>query len=92
MNTSTINTRVNKEVKEKATKVLDKLGLTMSQAITLYLNQIILTNGIPFELHVPTEKTRKAMEEALYIESHPEDFKSYSKVAELLEDYNSEGN
>ena len=85
MNTATINTRVNKEVKEKATKILDRLGLTMSQAITLYLNQIIYTNGIPFDLYVPTKETEDAIEEALYIESHPDDYKSYTKVAELIE-------
>ena len=92
MNTSTINTRVNKEIKDKATKILEKLGLTMSQAITLYLNQIIYTNSIPFDLYVPTEETKKAMEEALYIESHPDEFESFSKVAELVEEYKSENN
>ncbi len=89
MSTSTINTRIDKEVKDKATEVLDKLGLSMSQAITIYLKQIIYTNGIPFDLHVPTDETQSALEEALYIEKHPDKYQGYSKVAELMEDLES---
>lgn len=51
--TSTLNLRVNPEVKKNAEKVLSKLGIPMSTAIDMYLNQIVLTGGIPFPLTVP---------------------------------------
>ncbi len=51
--TATLNLRVNPDVKEKAEAVLSKLGVPMSTAITMYLNQIALTGGIPFSVTLP---------------------------------------
>lgn len=45
---ATLNLRVNPVVKERAEKVLSQLGVPMSTAIDMYLNQISLTGGIPF--------------------------------------------
>lgn len=45
--TATLNLRVNPTVKERAEAVLSKLGVPMSTAIDMYLNQISLTGGIP---------------------------------------------
>lgn len=51
--TATLNVRVNPVVKERAEQVLAKLGVPMSTAIDLYLNQIFLTGGIPFAVTLP---------------------------------------
>lgn len=51
--TATLNLRVNPAVKERAEKVLSKLGVPMSTAIDMYLNQISLTGGIPFAVTLP---------------------------------------
>lgn len=51
--TATLNLRVNPTVKEKAEKVLSQLGIPMSTAIDIYLNQISLTGGIPFSVSLP---------------------------------------
>lgn len=40
-------------VKERAEVVLSKLGVPMSTAIDMYLNQIALTGGIPFAVTLP---------------------------------------
>ena len=48
--TATLNLRVNPTVKEKAEEVLSRLGVPMSTAIDMYLNQISLTGGIPFPI------------------------------------------
>jgi len=48
--TATLNLRVNPTVKERAEKVLSQLGVPMSTAIDMYLNQISLTGGIPFSV------------------------------------------
>ena len=45
--TATLNLRVNPTVKEQAEMVLARLGVPMSTAINMYLNQISLTGGIP---------------------------------------------
>lgn len=51
--TATLNLRVNPMVKERAEAVLSRLGVPMSTAIDMYLNQISLTGGIPFAVTLP---------------------------------------
>lgn len=55
--TATLNLRVNPEVKSKAEEVLSQLGIPMSTAIDMYLNQISLTGGIPFSVTLPKAPT-----------------------------------
>ena len=47
---STIQVRIKDSTKKSAKKILDKLGIDMSSAIKIYLHQIVITNGIPFNL------------------------------------------
>ena len=51
--TATLNLRVNPNVKKRAEEVLSRLGVPMSTAIDMYLNQISLTGGIPFAVTLP---------------------------------------
>jgi len=51
--TSNIFTRVEPELKEQAELVLEQLGISMSNAIGLFLRQVVLQRGIPFELKLP---------------------------------------
>jgi len=62
--TATIQTRVDPVVKNNAQIILKKLNMSMSEAISLYLSQITLTNGIPFEIKIPNEVTAKTLEDA----------------------------
>lgn len=57
--TATLNLRVNPVVKSRAEEVLTRLGIPMSTAIDMYLNQISLTGGIPFAVTLP--KTPNAL-------------------------------
>jgi len=47
---TTINLRVNAEVKEQAGEILSSLGLTLSEAFNLLLHQIRIVRGLPFEI------------------------------------------
>ena len=51
--TATLNLRVNPQLKSRAESVLSQLGIPMSTAIDMYLNQIALTGGIPFAVTLP---------------------------------------
>ena len=51
--TSSIYTRVEPELKEQVEQVLTKLGIPMANAINLFLHQIVLHNGIPFDVKIP---------------------------------------
>lgn len=50
---ATLNLRVNPVVKARAESVLAQLGIPMSTAIDMYLNQIALVGGIPFSVTLP---------------------------------------
>ena len=62
--TATIQTRVDPVVKKNAQEVLNKLNITMSEAISMYLSQITLHQGIPFELRIPNDLTAKILTES----------------------------
>jgi DNA-damage-inducible protein J len=62
--TETIRARVEPELKVEAEGILDTLGLSASQAITLFYKQVTLVGGLPFPLRVPNAETRKAMKQA----------------------------
>lgn len=53
--TASIYTRVEPEVKIKAEKILGKMGISMSSAMGMFLNQIVLHRGIPFEMKLPSD-------------------------------------
>ena len=46
--------RVDAGMKEQAERILSQLGLPMSNAINLFLNQVVLRRGLPFEVSLPT--------------------------------------
>ncbi|HCS72730.1 MAG TPA: type II toxin-antitoxin system antitoxin, RelB/DinJ family [Clostridiales bacterium] len=50
---TTLNLRVNPDVKRRAEEVLSQLGMPMSTAIDIYLKQIAMTGGIPFSVTLP---------------------------------------
>ena len=51
--TATLNLRVNPVSKQRAESVLKQLGIPMSTAMDIYLNQIALVGGIPFPVTLP---------------------------------------
>ena len=61
---ATVRARVDEELKYEVEEILKAIGLSTSQAITLFLKRIRYEKGIPFELKVPNAITIKAMEEA----------------------------
>lgn len=62
--TATIQTRVDPVVKNNAQMILKKLNISMSEAISMYLSQITLHNGIPFEIKIPNEVTAITLKDA----------------------------
>lgn len=56
--TATLKLRVNSAIKEQAESILSQLGISMSTAIDMYLNEIILVGGIPFAVTLPKAPER----------------------------------
>lgn len=61
--TSTITTRVEPELKRSAEIVLQSLGVNTTDAITMFLSQVVLQRGLPFEVRLPNATTRAAIAE-----------------------------
>ena len=84
MSTTNLNIRTDKDVKEKAEKIINELGLNMTSAVNIFLRTAIRERGIPFELKldVPNETTIAAIEEGRRMASDPSSPR-YSNIDEL---------
>lgn len=87
-----INIRIEPELKKEAEETLEYLGLTMAEAIKLFLKQVTLTDSIPFKIEKPkyNKETLESMKEAMAMMENPEKYKAYSNVNELMEDLNKD--
>jgi addiction module RelB/DinJ family antitoxin len=54
--TATVFARVEPEVKEQAEIVLERLGIPMSNAVDMFLRQVVIQRGIPFEMKLPANR------------------------------------
>ena len=64
MKTAIINARIKPELKGDVEQILSQLGLTTTQAITIFFEQIRMNKGIPFKLEIPNDETVSAMLDA----------------------------
>jgi len=62
--TSVISARIDPELKGRAENIFNQLGITASQAITLFYKQVELQRGLPFIVKIPNNITTEALEEA----------------------------
>lgn len=62
--TSTLHVRIEDETKEQATVALEAMGLSVSDAVRLFLKRVVADQAFPLELKVPNAATRSAMAEA----------------------------
>lgn len=70
--TTAVYARIDTNLKNNAESILSRLGITPTSAIQMLYSQIILHNGMPFELKIPIQKpiaagslTRKELDEEL---------------------------
>jgi len=61
--TSTIRARVEPDLKKKAEHIFRQLGLTTTQAITLFYKQVELRKGLPFDVAITNEITRQTFDD-----------------------------
>ncbi len=64
LKTTDVRSRIEPEIKDRAIEVLASCGLNLSDAIRLFLRQVVVQQGLPFEVKVPNATTRAAMLEA----------------------------
>ncbi len=80
--TTTISARIDPNTKKQAEQVFRELGLTSSQAITLFYKQVELQQGLPFIVKIPNELTAETLE-AARSRRNPD---SFNTVEDLFDD------
>ena len=63
-NSTMIHDRIDEEIKKKAAKTLDAMGLSLSDAVRVFLVRVIAEKQMPFSLKVPNAETLSSMAEA----------------------------
>lgn len=92
--TTAISVQIDKADKEKATEILQKLGVSMSGLINMTIKQVIMRGSIPFDVSLPQEEydiykyfseeeleaTAKELE---YMKTHLDEYPSYDNREDL---------
>ncbi len=58
------NVYLDSEMKEQAKNIFKKYGVSLSDAINMFLTQSVMERGLPFEMKIPNNETINAIEEA----------------------------
>lgn len=61
---SMLHVRVDEDVKEQATQALSAMGISISEAVRIFLKRVVTDQAFPLELKVPNAVTRAAMQES----------------------------
>lgn len=83
---SNINIRIDADKKAKAQELFSSLGMDMSTAINIFIQQAIDFNGIPFVIRKYNAETEAAFAEVEEMKKHPDLYKGYTDIDELFED------
>ncbi len=83
--TEMIRARVEPDLKHDAETVFSKLGLSPTEAITLFYKQVTLQHGLPFEVRIPNTETLEAMRQA----REKDGLTKYDGVDDLMADFDN---
>lgn len=62
--TTMVHVRVDESIKNQATETLASMGLTVSDAVRVFLTRVVAEQQLPFAIQAPNASTRAAMREA----------------------------
>lgn len=86
---SKLSMSIDSQLQDQVEHILNTLGLTLPQAILLFLKQIELQQGLPFAVTIPqsvfntpNSETLAALQEAQY----PEQLPTFDTLEELYKD------
>lgn len=86
LKTTDVRSRVEPGLKDRASEVLAECGLNLSDAIRLFLHQVVARQGLPFEVRTPNAVTVVAMNEARSMGRA-----SFNSAQELFDDLEKAG-
>ena len=80
---ATVHARIEPKTKKKAEGVLKKLGMSPTEAIRLFYNQICLRGGIPFPVLIPNETTKETLKKS----RQEKDVQSFGSTEEMFDSW-----
>ena len=88
LKTANFNMRMESQKKLDAENLFQTLGMTLPQAVNMFISQSLLVGGLPFEARVPrfNRETEEAMRASLAIASGKTKAKSYASADELFKE------
>ena len=60
---SRTNIYLDVNIKDQAKEIFNQYGLSLSQAVNIFLTQSVLNRGIPFNIKIPNDETLQAMKD-----------------------------
>ena len=60
----TTSIKLDVDIKNKAKEIFKELGITMGEAVNIFLSQVALQKGLPFDVKIPNKETQRVIEEA----------------------------
>lgn len=90
--TASLNIRIDPETKAGVENLFGSFGITVTDAVNMFLHQSLMVGGLPFELKQPkyNSETETAIREARDIAAGKIKAKSFHSVADLIEDLNND--
>ncbi len=64
MSSTMVHIRIDETIKQQASETLQAMGLTLSDAVRVFLTRVVADKQIPFDLRAPNSDTLTAMKEA----------------------------
>ena len=91
--TANLNIRIEPETKKMAEELFKTFGISVTDAVNIFLHQSLLVGGLPFEVRQPryNAETEAAMGEADDIISGKIQAKSYVSLQEIIDEIEAEG-
>jgi DNA-damage-inducible protein J len=78
-----INIHLESRLRDEAEKVLGKLGVSLGEAVKIFLSQVVLQKGFPFEVKIPNQETINAFKQT---KRDKDKLKTYDSPKELFEE------
>lgn len=86
MKSEVIHARVQADVKSESDKILNMIGITISQAVDLFLRQVILKKGLPFKLDCEKKEVND-IEQLAYLINSVDGVEPSSKAKKIIHLY-----
>lgn len=88
MANANVTIRMDEDLRKEATALFDDLGISLNQAITLFVKQAVREQKIPFEIsrNIPNKETLDAFKEIELMKAGKVPYKAYDNIDDMFED------